>query len=152
MDSNLRFPVGGDTAHDRLRQAGAIGSRPHSAINLGCDDDLVSTGEILDRTPENLLAAAERMAVRRVEEIDADFERTLDERTALLLAEAPGVPRLRQRHPRLGSALVVLVVAAPPDARLVAPFGGRGEPLVHAPEAVQSAHRWNRCGRRPTRL
>jgi hypothetical protein len=33
---------------------------------------------------------------------------------------------LRQRHPRLGSALVVLVVAAPPDARLVAPFGGRG--------------------------
>ena len=29
---------------------------------------------------------------------------------------------LRQRHPRLGSALVVLVVAAPPDARIfVAP-------------------------------
>src|SRR6516164_2079120 len=40
---------------------------------------------------------------------------------------------------RLGSALVVLVVAVPPDARLVAPLGGAVEPLVHAPKAVQSA-------------
>ena len=30
-------------------------------------------------------------------------------------------------------------MAAPPDARLVAPLGGAVEPLVHAPEAVQSA-------------
>src|SRR5713226_1688534 len=41
--------------------------------------------------------------------------------------------------PRNRSALVVLVVAAPPDARLVASPGGAVEPLVHAPEAVQSA-------------
>src|SRR5215210_7194846 len=34
------------------------------------------------------------------------------------------VPRLRQRHPRLRSALVVLVVAAPPDARLVTSLRG----------------------------
>src|SRR5713226_2944916 len=40
---------------------------------------------------------------------------------------------------RLRSALVVLVVAAPPDAFLVAPLGCAVEPLVHAPEAVQSA-------------
>src|SRR5262252_8850071 len=40
--------------------------------------------------------------------------------------------------PRLGSALAVLVVATPPDARLVAPLGGAVEPLIHAPEAVQS--------------
>ncbi len=37
------------------------------------------------------------------------------------------------------SALVVLVVAAPPDARLVAAPGGAVEPLVHAPEGVHSA-------------
>src|SRR3989442_12562601 len=37
------------------------------------------------------------------------------------------------------SSLVVLVVAAPPQARLVAPLGRAVEPLVHAPEAVQSA-------------
>ena len=34
---------------------------------------------------------------------------------------------------------LVLVVAAPPDADLVAPLGRAVEPLVHAPEAVQSA-------------
>src|SRR6202165_5970118 len=33
----------------------------------------------------------------------------------------------------------VLVVAAPPEACLVTPIGGAVEPLVHAPEAVQSA-------------
>src|SRR5919106_2200371 len=37
------------------------------------------------------------------------------------------------------STLVVLVMAAPPHARLVAPLGSAVEPLVHAPEAVQTA-------------
>src|SRR6266498_2272754 len=48
-------------------------------------------------------------------------------------------PAVAPRLPRLRSALVVLVVAAPPEARLVAPLGGAVEPPVHAPEAVQSA-------------
>src|SRR6266516_1129090 len=48
-------------------------------------------------------------------------------------------PAVTPRQPRRRSALVVLVVAAPPDARLVAPPGGAVEPLVHAPEGVQSA-------------
>ena len=33
---------------------------------------------------------------------------------------------------------LVLVVATPPDAGLVAPLGRAVEPLIHAPEAVQS--------------
>src|SRR6266566_2251918 len=37
------------------------------------------------------------------------------------------------------SSLVVLVVAAPPEARLVAPLGCAVEPLVHAPQAVHAA-------------
>src|SRR5882672_8597172 len=37
------------------------------------------------------------------------------------------------------SAFAVLVVAAPPDARLVAPLWGAVEPRVHAPDGVQSA-------------
>src|SRR5262252_523711 len=41
--------------------------------------------------------------------------------------------------PMTGSPLVVLVVAAPPDARLVAPPGCAVEPLLHAPDAVHSA-------------
>src|ERR1700693_5719327 len=40
---------------------------------------------------------------------------------------------------KISSALAVLVVAAPPAARLIAPLGCAVEPLVHAPEAVQSA-------------
>src|SRR5256712_10337733 len=48
-------------------------------------------------------------------------------------------PAVAPRQPRRGSALVVLVVAAPPHARLVTPLRGAVEPLVHAPEAVQSA-------------
>src|SRR6267378_2474165 len=40
---------------------------------------------------------------------------------------------------RLRSALVVLVVVAPPEAGLVATLGRAVEPLVHAPEAVHSA-------------
>src|SRR5688572_24626179 len=43
-------------------------------------------------------------------------------------------PAVTPRQPRLRSALVVLVVAAPPDARLVASPGSAVEPLVHAPE------------------
>src|SRR5207237_184600 len=47
--------------------------------------------------------------------------------------------RFRNRSPRCRSALVVLVVAAPPVDRLVAALRGAVEPLVDAPEAVQSA-------------
>src|SRR5258706_14891689 len=37
------------------------------------------------------------------------------------------------------SAMTVLVVATPPDALLVAPFGRAVEPLIGAPENVQAA-------------
>src|SRR5712691_4432218 len=49
-------------------------------------------------------------------------------------------PAVAPQQPRRRSALVVLVVAAKPGARLVASLGGAVEPLVHAPEAVESAH------------
>src|SRR5713101_7703594 len=76
--------TGVDLHHDRLaRQPGAIRSRAHAAIDLGGDHHLVAAREILDRAAEDLLAAPERVAVRRVEEIDASFERTLYEGAAL---------------------------------------------------------------------
>src|SRR5271166_1439485 len=46
---------------------------------------------------------------------------------------------MRGISPRELSALVVLVVTAPPDARLVAGLGRAVEPLVRAPKAVESA-------------
>src|SRR5450432_4122160 len=54
---------------------------------------------------------------------------------AKIAAETPK----KARWDSMGSTLAVLVVAAPPDARLVAPLGRAVEPLVHAPEAVESA-------------
>src|ERR1700745_1474016 len=62
-----------------------------------------------------------------------------DRQAHLTIRHRYSVPRWRQRHPRRGSALVVLVVVAPPHAHLVAPPGCAVEPLVHAPEAVKSA-------------
>jgi hypothetical protein len=49
--------------------------------------------------------------------------------------------RLRRVATRAGvlRELIVFVVAAPPDARLVAPLGGAVEPLIHALESVHSA-------------
>src|SRR6185369_1682076 len=44
-----------------------------------------------------------------------------------------------ERHPRPRSALLVLVVAAPPHSGLVAALGGAVEPLIHAPEPVEPA-------------
>src|SRR5271169_3667102 len=79
--------AGIDLVHDRLaRQAGTIGSRPHPAIHFVGADDLVAPSEIVDRAAEDLFAIAERIAVRRVEEIDPGVERALDERAALRLA------------------------------------------------------------------
>jgi hypothetical protein len=63
-------------------------------MDLGRNHDLVAPAEIPDRAAENLLAVAERIPVGRVEEIDAALQRALDERAALLLAEAPGMVTL----------------------------------------------------------
>src|SRR6267378_170364 len=59
-------------------------------------------------------------------------------RSEIMRLRSP-VSAVALRGPRRRSALLVLVVALPPDTRLVAPLGGAVEPLVHAPEAVQSA-------------
>src|SRR6266540_1288488 len=54
-------------------------------------------------------------------------------------AEAPKKACWDARSEAMRLEISRLPVAAPPDARLVAPLGGAVEPLVHAPEAVQSA-------------
>src|SRR5207237_4944011 len=79
-----------DLGEDRLtRQSGAIGAGTHPAIDLGGNDDLVAAREILDRAAEDFFAAAERISVRGVEEVDTCFQRLLDERPALLLRASP---------------------------------------------------------------
>src|SRR5262245_1016442 len=43
------------------------------------------------------------------------------------------------------ASTLVLVVAAPPGARLVASFGGSVKPLIHAPERVHAAGKSRIC-------
>src|SRR4029079_17797290 len=61
--------------------------------------------------------------------------------TALATKTSAAAPRKGRREvtSTTRSALVVLVMAAPPEPRLVAAFRCAVEPLVHAPQAVQAA-------------
>jgi predicted transcriptional regulator len=59
---------------------------------LGGDHDLIARGEILQRAPEHLLADALGVHVSRVEEVDAQFDRALDERAAGLFVQHPRAP------------------------------------------------------------
>src|SRR5688572_21626354 len=58
-------------------------------------------------------------------------------------ARSASIPRERSSPAasplRPGSALGILVVAAPPEAGFVASQGGAVQPLVHPPQAVQPA-------------
>ena len=60
-------------------------------MHLGGDHDLVAAGEILQRPADDLLAGAVGIDVGGIEEVDAEFQRPLDERPALLLVERPGM-------------------------------------------------------------
>src|SRR5262249_50482559 len=70
-------------------QTGAIGAGAHSVKDLGGNDHLLASREILERAAENLFALADGIAIRGIEEIDAGFQRLLNERAALFLAECP---------------------------------------------------------------
>src|SRR5262249_18476497 len=81
-----------DLVHDRpARQARAVGTRAHPPVHLGRDHDVLATREVLDRPAEKLLARAVGIDVGGIEEIDAAFERALDEGATLLLIEGPGM-------------------------------------------------------------
>src|SRR5262245_37978978 len=70
---------------------------------------------------------------------DMDAHQTIV--TAALPAKSSAeMPRSARSVPTTTTrSTLVLVAAPPPDARLVAPLGGAVEPLVHAPQAVESA-------------
>src|SRR5262249_4333136 len=88
--------AGIDLVQDRLaRQAGAVRIvLAHLGADLGRDHQLLALAEILDRAAEDLLAGAERIDVRGVEEVDAELERLLDEGATVVLVEHPGTPGL----------------------------------------------------------
>ena len=98
-----------DLGHDRLAgQSGAVGSRPHPHVHLGGDDDLVAVREVPQRASDDLLAGPVGVHVGGVEEVDTELEGLLDEGSAVLLGEGPGmgtsfgcaVAHAAQCHPR----------------------------------------------------
>jgi len=60
-------------------KAGPVRSWTHLTVHLGCNDDVVATGEIFQRTTEDFFAAAGEVAVGRVKEVDACLKRASDE-------------------------------------------------------------------------
>src|SRR5260370_28677142 len=69
--------------------------------SLRGDDGFVTIREILQGAPEDLLAGALRVGVRRVEEVDAGFDRLADQGPALVLRLRPGgvaTARLSEGH------------------------------------------------------
>ena len=81
-----------DLGHDRLaRQADGVAATAHRPVHLGRQDDLVTVGEISERSADDLLARADGVDVRRVEEVDAGVEGILDETSTGVLVERPRV-------------------------------------------------------------
>ena len=79
-----------DLGHDRLaREARAVGTFPHHAVDLGGDHDLVTVRVLLQRASEELLTRPGGIHVRGVEEVDAGFDRGAVEGLARLLVERP---------------------------------------------------------------
>jgi hypothetical protein len=79
-----------DFTEDRLaRQSGAVRPRPHPAIDLGREHDVLAADEILQRAADDFLRRAVRIDIGGVEEIDAELERLLDQRATFFLIERP---------------------------------------------------------------
>ncbi len=95
-----------DLAQDRLaRETSAIRIVTHFAMHLGGDDDLIPIREILQRASKNLLALANGINIGRIEEINPQLKRFLDDRPAILLVEHPLVnPTLRIPKPHTTQA------------------------------------------------
>src|SRR6266581_2052216 len=71
----------------------------HFAVHLGGDDDLLPIREVLQGASEDLLTLPNGIDVGRIEEVDPQLERFLDDRPAVFLVKHPlvnptfGVPK-----------------------------------------------------------
>jgi hypothetical protein len=89
-----------DLREDGLpRQAHAIGALVHPLVDLGRDHDLAAPRVVEQRAADDLLARAGGVDVGGVEEVDAEVERLLQERSARRLAERPDMCAPRSGSP-----------------------------------------------------
>ena len=73
-------------------QPAPVRPRSHPHLHLGGDDRLVTRGELAHPLAGDLLAHAERIHVRRVEEVDAELDGAPEEGPGLVLFEHPRAP------------------------------------------------------------
>src|ERR1700730_1687954 len=77
-------------AEDRLAgQSRSVRPRPHPAIDLGCDDNVLAARELFQRAAKNFLGRAVGIYVGRIKEIDPELNGLLDQRPALFLIKRP---------------------------------------------------------------
>jgi hypothetical protein len=88
-----------DLGHDRLaRQAAAVGIVAHREVHFRGEYDFLAFREVAQRPPENFFALAVGVHIGDVEEVDAGFERALDERSARFLVQLPAALLDRIAH------------------------------------------------------
>jgi hypothetical protein len=61
----------------------------HPTLNLGRDDQLVASAEVLERSPKDQFATAGRVDVRGIKEVDPRFNRLPDQASARRLIQRP---------------------------------------------------------------
>ena len=84
MKSSMRTRDGSCwSLHNRLpRQSPSIWFPTHSEVNLGRDDHSIPLGKVPQCATEDLFAGAARVRVRRVEEVDPQFDGAPESRSA----------------------------------------------------------------------
>ena len=85
-----------DRQHDVFsRKAAIVRTGTHRKEDFGGDDHIVATCELAQRTSDNRLRKPDGVDIRGVKEIDAPFNRPLEERTGLFFVQYPGTPLFR---------------------------------------------------------
>ncbi len=118
---------GVDRRHDVLAgQAAVILTRPHRAIHLGCDDNLVTAEELAEQAAGRDLARSVGIDVCGIEERDAAVGRGLDDWLRGVLVKCPRPvavvavahhPEANPRDPQAGLAQVHIPHSSPPGRR-----------------------------------
>src|SRR5262245_13798433 len=84
------FEAGVDLPQDVFaRQTDVVWTVAHLSEHLGRNYNLLALGKILERTTQYFLAGAVGIDIGGVEEINSQFERAFDERSALNFVQCP---------------------------------------------------------------
>ncbi len=101
------------------RQTGAVRAGVHTAVDFCRQHDLVPLGVFPEDLADDLLAAAVRVNVGRVEEVDARIKGLADDGPGRVLVQAPGVARPVCGSPKLMQPRQILETSRPVEPNLV---------------------------------